>query len=88
VLARVRMRVVRSVISCTWPWRSATRTQSPTWNGLSQKITKPAMMLASESWAAKPTAMPATPRPATAAPTLMPTWSAAMTRATATRIPW
>ncbi len=35
------MRVVRMVISFTWPCRSATRTQSPTWNGLSQKITKP-----------------------------------------------
>ena len=73
-------------MSCTLPYSPATVTQSPTTNGLSQKMVKPAMVLASESWAAKPTAMPATPRPATAAPTLTPSWDRAMTRPKTKRV--
>ena len=69
----VRMRVVRRVMSGTRPDSPATISQSPTLKGSwSQKMVKPAMVLARESWAARPTARPATPRPARAAPTFTP----------------
>ncbi len=50
------------------------------------KIRNPAMMLAMESWAAKPRATPAMPRPASAVATLNPSWSAAITTAKTRRI--
>jgi hypothetical protein len=53
--------------------------KSPTWNGLSQKMRNPAIVFAMESWAANPTAIPATPSPASIAPTLIPNWLAAIT---------
>ena len=52
------MRVDRKLTRRTLPNMPSIMIQSPTLNGLSQKITTPAMKLASVSWAAKPMAKP------------------------------
>jgi hypothetical protein len=74
-------RVERNVTRFTCPSVSSILTQSPILNGLSQKITTPAMKFASVSCAANPTARPMIDTPVSRAAIWMPIWLPAITSA-------
>ncbi len=75
ILSRVKIWVVRSEIKITRPSLSPILIQSPTLNDCSSKIVIPEIKLAIVDWAAKPTAKPKIPRPATNETMSKPNWA-------------